>query len=103
MPPMQCGYAFSRADSLRGNLRIHSGAKSKKCDQCDYASYQKSGLNLHLRTHISGEKSIKCNLCDYATFYASSLKIHFKIHTGESFKCTQCDYVNNYMSSLMTH
>ena len=41
----------------------HSGERSKKCYQCDFASSQAANLRLHLKTH-SGEKSNKCNQCD---------------------------------------
>ena len=45
---------------------MHSGEKSNKCNQCDFASSYASALRAHLKTH-SGEKSIKCNQCDYAS------------------------------------
>ena len=37
--------------------------KSKKCNQCDYATSRAASLRTHLKTH-SGEKSNKCNQCD---------------------------------------
>ena len=47
-------------------LKMHSGEKSHKSNQCDYASYGAANLNLHLKTH-SGEKPNKCNQCDIAS------------------------------------
>ena len=44
----------------------HSGEKSNKCNQCDYASSRAGDLRRHLKTH-TGEKSNKCNQCDYAS------------------------------------
>jgi uncharacterized Zn-finger protein len=41
-------------------LKTHSGEKSNKCNQCDYASSQAGVLRRHLKTH-SGEKPNKCN------------------------------------------
>ena len=39
-------------------------------------------LRTHLRTH-NGEKSKKCNQCNYATAYVSDLRRHLKAHNGE--------------------
>ena len=59
----------------------HSGEKSNKCNQCDFASSYASALRTHLKTH-SGEKSNKCNQCDYAASLASNLRRHLKTHTA---------------------
>ena len=89
----QTSNASSQANDLRKHLKMHSGEKSSKCNQCDYASSQAGNLKLHLKTH-SGEKSNKCNQCDYASSQASDLIcLHIWKHTGEkSIKCNQCDY-----------
>ena len=34
----QCDYAISRAENFRTHLKNHSGEKSNKCNQCDFAS-----------------------------------------------------------------
>ena len=61
------------------------------------------GGNTHLKTH-SGEKSNKCNQCDYASSYVSVLKTHLKMHSGEKpNKCNQCDYASSQASHLRTH
>ena len=77
---------------------MHSGEKSNKCNQCDYAYFRASDLKKHLKMH-SGEKSNKCNQCDYAYFLASDLKKHLKMHSGEkSNKCNQCKYTSSQVS-----
>ena len=62
--------------------KCNTGEKSKKCNQCDYASARAGDLGRHLKTH-SGEKSNKCNQCDYASSQASHLRTHLKTHSGE--------------------
>ena len=66
---------------------MHSGEKSNKCNQCDFASSRAGDLRRHLKTHI-GEKSNKCNQCDFASTQAGDLRRHLKTHSGEkSSKC----------------
>ena len=64
-----------------GHIWKYSGEKSNKCNQCNYASSQKSNLRTHLKS-LSGEKSKKCNLCDYASSHAGHLRTHLKLHSG---------------------
>ena len=56
--------------------------KSKKCNQCDYASPHTGHMSIHLKTH-SGEKPNKCNQCDYASSEAGNLRRHLNTHGGE--------------------
>ena len=69
--------------SLRTHLKTHSGEKSDKCHQCDFASSRAGHLRIHLKTH-SGEKSNKCNQCNFATAYASILRTHLKYTVPKS-------------------
>ena len=84
-------------------MKRHSGEKTNKCNQCDYASSQTGHLRTHLKTH-SGEKSNKCNQCDYASHHAHHLRTHLKRHSGEkSNKCNECDYASSRTGNLKTH
>ena len=56
------------SDLKDANGKIHSGEKTNKCNQCNYASSQAGTLRVHLQTH-SGEKPNKCSQCDYAPSY----------------------------------
>ena len=99
----QCVFASSNKTYLRSHLKTHSGEKSNKCSQCDYASSQAGTLRRHLKTH-SREKSNKCNQCYYACSNQSDLRRHLKTHSGEKpNKCNQCDFASFYASALRTH
>ena len=47
-------------------MKIHSGEKSTKCNQCNYTSSHAGTLRRHLKTH-SGEKPNKWNQYDFAS------------------------------------
>ena len=82
--------------SLRTHLKTHSGEKSNKCNQCDFASSQAGDLRRHLKTH-SGEKSNKCNKCDFASSYVSALRTHLECTVEKS----QTNATNATMHPLM--
>ena len=62
-----------RGRQLEKTFEIHSGEKSNKCYQCNYASSCAGNLRRHLKTH-SGEKSNKCNQYDYSSSQACTLR-----------------------------
>ena len=105
-------WPHKREGSPFSHLKTHSGEKSNKCNQCDYASSRADSLRAHLKMH-SGDKSNKCNQCDFASSYTSALRTHLKthsnlrrlkIHSGEkSNKCNHCDYASPQASNLRTH
>ena len=66
-------------------MKAHSGEKSHKCSQCDFATVYKSSLNKHFKSH-SGEKkkSFKCDHCNYASDKSSNLKTHLRTQSEEN-------------------
>ena len=63
----------SQANDFRKSLTMHSGEKSSKCNQCDYASSQGSDLRKHLRRTVEKSQTYATNAtmpCD--------LNIHLK-------------------------
>ena len=70
---------------LKAHMRViktGQGKRSKKCNQCDYASSEAGILRRHLKTH-SGEKLNKCSQCDYASSLSCNFQRHLKTHSGE--------------------
>ena len=91
--------ASSQASHLRRHFKTHSGEKSNKCNQCDYASSWVDALITH-----SGEKTNKCNQCDFASSQARLLSQHLKTHSGEKpNKCIPCDFACSRPSFLRIH
>ena len=85
---------------LLSSLKIQSGKKSYKCNQCTHASLRSVDLRRHLKTHY-GDKSYICDQCDYASVQAFNLRTHLKIHSGDkSYKCNQCEYASIQASNL---
>ena len=80
------GLDISESEITLANLpSSHSGEKSNKCNQCDFASSYASALRTHMISH-SGEKSNKCSQCDYASSHGSHFRRHLKTHSGEKRK-----------------
>ena len=67
---------FSYVYVLTAHLQMHSGLKSHKCTQCEFASVYANALNKHLIIH-SREKLNICNECDNASSSVSKLRKHF--------------------------
>ena len=49
---------------LMRHLKAHSGERSNKCNQCDFALFQAGNLRPHLKAHRE-EKPNKWNRCDF--------------------------------------
>ena len=95
----QCNYASSEASTLRKHLKMHTGEKNKRCNQCDYASYNSGNLMTHLKTH-SGEKQNKCNQCNYASSEAGNLSAHLSLSLWNS-PPSHCDDELSGVSGLI--
>lgn len=48
------------------------------CLFCEYHTYDRSRMRLHVRTHI-GDKPFKCTICDHTSSQKGPLKIHMRL------------------------
>ena len=85
-------------------MHLHSGEKSYKCSQCDFATGLGQALKRHLMTH-SGEKPNKCNQCQFSSITLSRQKLHImRIHSGERpYKCNICPSAFTTAGNLQDH
>ncbi|CAG0897774.1 unnamed protein product [Cyprideis torosa] len=60
-----------------------------QCESCGKEFTSKAGLKLHEKSH-SDERDLKCSDCDYATFRKSLLDIHIASKHGPGFSCPSC-------------
>lgn len=97
------GKGFTQGAGLAHHIRIHSGDKPYRCDECDFACGRAIALKRHKNTHTR-EVMFACTHCDYATSQTYNLKVHLRTHSGERpYKCAQCDYRAGSTCAMRKH
>ena len=80
-----CDYASKQWWSLEKHIRIHTGEKPFKCDQCQKRFSDASQLVRHKRCHTN-ERPYSCTICDQKFIQSNALKFHCNsLHQGEGF------------------
>lgn len=87
----QCAVQFADTQTLTKHMnRVHSAAKTYRCEQCDKTFSKSSDLRKHARKH-SGERPYTCNVCEKTFAHQTSLRNHRAVHTGDRpFQCSYC-------------
>lgn len=98
-----CQKSYSRSNSLRRHLLVHTGEKAYACDLCDKKFSIKSYLTAHRKIH-SGETPFGCTLCFKQFNRVSNLRAHMLVHTGlKPHSCEVCGKLFNLSSNLKRH
>ena len=98
-----CIKKYTSKQALNNHMKIHNEEIiMHNCNECDYKSNTKGGLNIHLTAHLS-EKCFSCKECDFKTIRLNSLYQHHKDAHSDTYKCNNCDLEFNCLKSLTNH
>ncbi|EPB80473.1 zinc finger, C2H2 type [Ancylostoma ceylanicum] len=114
-------YSFQAKYKLVNHIRVHTGEKPFRCEQCNREFARSENLKIHVRTHTSKnllhaipeEKPFPCphDGCDKTFANSSDRKKHMHVHTSEKpYECKViiqkikgCKKVYSHPSSLRKH
>lgn len=101
-----CSKKFTRSDSLRIHLLIHSGKKPHPCEEheCNICKGKFTSRE-NLRIHETFQHSLKCYKCHKQFRSMIGLKRHLRAHTGKT--CSLCGKnfarAKDFKVHLLTH
>jgi len=88
-------------------MRLHTGEKTYKCDQCDKVFSYRNSLDKHKKIHTSlrqKKEIFNCEFCDKSFSSQSNLNSHKLFHEiMQKFSCGECEKTFVDLSSLKSH
>ncbi|XP_070546225.1 zinc finger protein 181-like [Ptychodera flava] len=98
----ECGATFSSTKSLRSHKVIHNG-RELHCDFCEYKTYYKYQLNIHMKRHSDSE-AFDCKFCGKHLVSSGSLSTHIqRFHIQSKHECTDCKKEFSFLHELNHH
>ena len=93
------------SDSNNKSASDQNENKIFKCELCQYFSFKRGHLKVHITSIHEGKKPFKCEFCDKAFSQKSKMKIHIaSIHEGKKpFKCEFCNNAFSRKNILKKH
>lgn len=100
-----CNRTFANRQILKRHKKeVHFGLRDPetKCPHCDYKSYNKSNMKVHIDKH-NKTPAFMCNLCGKGCYTRTALNDHTANTHGPGFKCETCGKRYRNECSLKTH
>ena len=78
----QCGKTFTKKDSFKRHMAVHTGSKPHSCPICTKPFARQSQLRQHVLIH-TGQRPFVCDICGKGFTQKPGLICHRKTHPGQ--------------------
>ena len=76
----KCSYKSNLKRDVKKHIQfVHGKIRNHVCDECDYATSDKSVLSCHkAAVHKTGDREFRCELCPHKSYWKHSLQRHVR-------------------------